>query len=294
VTLDQAMAAAAALVERELDRWLPRADTVEGRLHEAMRYAALGPGKRLRPLLVVESARLFGVVPEQAAPAAAAIELVHAYSLVHDDLPCMDDDDLRRGRPTVHRAFDEATAVLAGDALLTLAFEVMADPSAASDAAVRCELVAGLARAAGARGMVAGQAIDLAAETTAIDLPETRRLQALKTGALIGFSCEAGAILGRADRPARKALAGYASDLGLAFQIVDDVLDVEGDEATVGKKLRKDQSAGKATFVDHLGLHGAKREARQLADSAAGRLASFGERADVLRKLAAFVVSRRA
>ncbi len=287
------MAAAAALVERELDHWLPHADTVEGRLHAAMRYAALGPGKRMRPLLVVETARLFGVAAERAAPAAAAIELVHAYSLVHDDLPCMDDDDLRRGRATVHRAFDEATAVLTGDALLTLAFEVMGDVSAGPDAAARCELVVGLARAAGANGMVAGQAIDLAAETAEIDLIETRRLQALKTGALIGFSCEAGAILGRADLPARKALAAYAADLGLSFQITDDVLDLEGDEAAVGKKLRKDRKAGKVTFVDHLGLDGAKREAQQLAQAAAGRLASFGERADVLRKLAAFVVSRR-
>jgi farnesyl diphosphate synthase len=287
------MAAAAALVERELDHWLPHADTAEGRLHAAMRYAALGPGKRLRPLLVVEVARLFDVAPERAAPAAAAIELVHAYSLVHDDLPCMDDDDMRRGRATVHRAFDEATAVLTGDALLTLAFEVMADSSAGPDAAVRCELVAGLARAAGAGGMVAGQAIDLAAETAELDLIETRRLQSLKTGALIGFSCEAGAILGRADRQVRTALAGYAADLGLAFQIADDILDVEGDEATVGKTLRKDVKAGKATFVDHLGLDGAKREAQDLVQSAARRLASFGERADVLRKLAAFVVSRR-
>ncbi|WP_368744664.1 polyprenyl synthetase family protein [Desertibaculum subflavum] len=293
MTLHRAMAAAAALVERELDHWLPHADTVEGRLHAAMRYAALGPGKRMRPLLVVETARLFGVAAERAAPAAAAIELVHAYSLVHDDLPCMDDDDLRRGRATVHRAFDEATAVLTGDALLTLAFEVMGDVSAGPDAAARCELVVGLARAAGANGMVAGQAIDLAAETAEIDLIETRRLQALKTGALIGFSCEAGAILGRADLPARKALAAYAADLGLSFQITDDVLDLEGDEAAVGKKLRKDRKAGKVTFVDHLGLDGAKREAQQLAQAAAGRLASFGERADVLRKLAAFVVSRR-
>jgi farnesyl diphosphate synthase len=288
------MAAAAALVERELDHWLPHADTAEGRLHAAMRYAALGPGKRLRPLLVVETARLFGVAPERAAPAAAAIELVHAYSLVHDDLPCMDDDDLRRGRATVHRAFDEATAVLTGDALLTLAFEVLGDPSAGPDAEARCALVVGLARAAGPAGMVAGQAIDLAAETSDIDLIETRRLQALKTGALIGFACEAGAILGRADRSARQALAAYASDLGLAFQIADDVLDVEGDEAAVGKRLRKDQKAGKATFVDHLGLDGAKREAQNLAASAAARLASFGERADVLSKLAAYVVSRRA
>ncbi len=288
------MAAAAAAVEAAIAALLPRGSGPEARLHEAMAYAALGPGKRLRPLLLIEAGHVFSVPIEHTAAAAAAIEMLHAYSLVHDDLPCMDDDDLRRGRPTLHRKFDEATAVLAGDALLTLAFEAIARPEVDPDPALRLKLVGGLARAAGACGMVAGQAIDIAAETAPIDLAETRRLQSLKTGALIAFACEAGGLLGRADAGELEALRAYAADLGLAFQIADDILDVEGEEAAVGKRLRKDAAAGKATFVDHLGLAGAKAEAAALARTAAARLASFDERADVLRALAQFIVTRRA
>lgn len=288
------MAAATVAVEAAITAVLPKASGSEARLHEAMAYAALGPGKRLRPLLVIEAGHVFSVPVEHTAAAAAAIEMLHAYSLVHDDLPCMDDDDLRRGRPTVHRKYDEATAVLAGDALLTLAFEAITRPEVDSDPALRLKLVTGLARAAGASGMVAGQAIDIAAETTPIDLAETRRLQSLKTGALISFACEAGGLLGRASAGELAALRAYAEDLGLAFQIADDILDVEGEEAAVGKRLRKDAAAGKATFVDHLGLAGAKSEAAKLAETAAARLASFDERADVLRALAQFIVTRRA
>lgn len=288
------MVAAAAAVEEAIRRILPMAQGPEANLHEAMAYAVLGPGKRLRPLLLIEAGNIFSVPVEHTAPAAAAVEMLHAYSLVHDDLPCMDDDDLRRGRPTVHRRYDEATAVLAGDALLTLAFETMTRQDVDPDPALRLKLVAGLARAAGASGMVAGQAIDIFAESNRIDLAETRRLQSLKTGALIAFACEAGGILGRATAHELDLLRSYADDIGLAFQIADDILDVEGDEASVGKRLRKDAAAGKATFVDHLGLEGARAQALELAEKAAARLASFDERADVLRALPAFIVTRRA
>lgn len=288
------MGAAAAAVEAAIASVLPKAPGPEGRLHEAMAYAALGPGKRLRPLLLIETGNVFSVPLEHTAAAAAAVEMLHAYSLVHDDLPCMDDDDLRRGRPTVHRKYDEAIAVLAGDALLTLAFEAIARPEVDPDPALRLKLVAGLARAAGAAGMVAGQAIDIFAETNQIDLEETRRLQSLKTGALISFACEAGGLLGRASAGELATLRAYADDIGLAFQIADDILDVEGEEEAVGKRLRKDAAAGKSTFVDHLGLAGAKSEAAALAEKAAARLASFDERADVLRALPAFIVTRRA
>ncbi|MCC0063372.1 MAG: polyprenyl synthetase family protein [Defluviimonas sp.] len=270
-------------------------ETIEGALAfhpdvpvvHAMRYALQG-GKRLRALLVIESARVHGIAEDEALSAAAAVEALHAYSLVHDDLPAMDDDDLRRGQPTVHRKWDEATAILAGDALQSLAFELCCDPALG---ARRTELVAALAKAAGAEGMVLGQALDIAAETAPapLSLDEISRLQDAKTGALIGFAATAGAILAGADRA---PLAAYARALGLAFQIADDILDVEGDPAKAGKKLGKDAAAGKATFVSLLGLAKAKRRARELADEAQKALVPYGMRADVLREIAEFAISR--
>jgi farnesyl diphosphate synthase len=257
----------------------------------AMGYAVSG-GKRLRGYLVMEGARLHGVEPDRALRAAMAIEAIHAYSLVHDDLPCMDDDDLRRGQPTVHRKWDEATAVLAGDALQTLGFELVADPACHPDPAVRADLSLSLARASGARGMVLGQARDMAAERaeTPLDLAAITRLQADKTGALIGWAAEAGARLAQAD-PA--PLAAYARALGLAFQIADDILDVEGDAGAMGKAVGKDGARGKATFVSLLGLDGAKARAERLVTEACDALHGYGARADALRQAARFVISRR-
>ena len=290
---EAALAACAQAVESELDRLLPKADDApERQLFEAMRHAALGGGKRLRPFLAVAGADLFGADKAQAVRAGAAIELVHAYSLVHDDLPCMDDDDLRRGRPTVHKRWDEATAVLAGDALLTLAFEALAHESTASDAASRCELVLGLSRAAGAQGMVGGQMLDLLGENAELGEPEIVRLQRLKTGAMISFAAEAGAILGRASEAERTALRLYAHDLGLAFQIADDLLDHRGDAGKLGKKTGKDAGRGKATFVALLGEPQADARARMLARQAASHLDAFGPRAELLRKLAEFAINR--
>ena len=257
----------------------------------AMRYAVSG-GKRLRAFLVVEGAALHGVDPARALNAAAAIEAVHAYSLVHDDLPCMDDDDLRRGLPTVHVKWDQATAVLAGDALQTLAFDLLSDPATHADADVRVDLIGSLARASGARGMVYGQALDIAAESAdrPLTLNEITELQAGKTGALIAWSAEAGARLARADIA---PMTRYATALGLAFQIADDILDIEGDAAEVGKAVGKDAAAGKATFVTLLGLDGAKVRARDLIDEAIGALEPYGAGADILRDAARFVISRR-
>ncbi len=280
-------------ISRELNAILPDADGLEGRVHEAMRYATLAGGKRLRPLLVLACADLFGVSRSSSMRVAAAVELVHTYSLIHDDLPCMDDDELRRGVPTVHIKYDDATAVLAGDALLTLAFEVLGDPSCHSDPTVRANLVVALAQAAGANGMVAGQMIDLVAETQLYDVNTITRLQQLKTGALISFSCESGAILGRASEPMRHALHAYAHDLGLAFQIVDDLLDAEGDAEVMGKAVGKDKDRGKATFVSVLGVERARTQARMLADQAASHLDPFAEKADLLREVAAFVIDRK-
>lgn len=257
---------------------------------EAMGYACRG-GKGLRGFLVIESARLHGIPAAQSVWAAAAVEAVHAYSLVHDDLPAMDDDDLRRGQPTVHVRWDEATAILAGDALQTLAFDLLARPDCAADPAIRVDLIASLARAAGARGMVLGQGQDIAAETAAapLTLDEITELQANKTGALIRWSAEAGARLAGAD-PA--PLTRYATALGLAFQIADDILDVEGDAATAGKRLRKDDAAGKATFVSLLGLEGARARAAALVEEAEKALSPFGSDAESLRAAARFVMSR--
>lgn len=261
----------------------------EGELRAAIGYGAQG-GKRLRAFLVLESAALFGLPAAQAMPAAAAVEALHAYSLVHDDLPCMDDDDLRRGLPTVHVKWDEATAVLAGDALQTLAFELCCDPALGAPER-RIALVAALARASGAAGMVHGQALDIAAETAAapLTLAEITELQAGKTGALISFAAEAGAILAGADRA---PLARYAAALGLAFQIADDILDVEGSEEAAGKRLNKDAEAGKATFVSLLGLEGAKARAAALVAEAEAALAPYGAKAQTLIEAARFVIAR--
>ncbi|MCB2101182.1 MAG: polyprenyl synthetase family protein [Rhodobacterales bacterium] len=288
------MADNAARVEDYLDRLLPLHDNPEARVIEAMRYATLGGGKRVRPFLVTQSARLFAVSEDSALRAAAAVEMVHCYSLVHDDLPAMDDDDLRRGRPTCHKAFDEATAILAGDALLTRAFEVMADPSIHPDPRIRADLVVALARASGAEGMVGGQMLDLVAEKADLTVPEITRLQRMKTGALIAVSCEAGAILGKASKMQHTALLAYAHDLGLAFQIIDDLLDVEGDAAEVGKATGKDADAGKATFVSLLGAERARSQAAMLVEQAGQHLDIFAEKADPLKRLARFVFERRA
>ena len=277
---------AATRVEDALDGFLAPGDTT---LLAAMRHAVLGGGKRLRAFLALESAAMFRVPAGQALRTAAAVELIHAYSLVHDDLPCMDDDDLRRGRPTVHVKWDEATAVLAGDALQTLAFEVLAAPQSAIDPRLQARLVLGLAQAAGAHGMAGGQAIDIAAETAPapLDLAAITDLQALKTGALFVWAAELGAILGRSD-PA--PLRGFASALGLAFQICDDILDVEGDPGTAGKRLRKDEARGKATFVSLLGLEGAHRRARELVSDAREALAPYGSAAGNLMLAGQFVL----
>ena len=282
---------------RTVDAVIGRLITVphepEARVFEAMRYAALAPGKRLRPFFVLATSSLFGVSQVSALQVAAAIELMHTYSLVHDDLPAMDNSDLRRGRPTCHKAFDEATAILAGDGLLTMAFEVLAHPDTHGDPAVRCELVAALAKAAGPAGMVGGQMIDLQAENQTLDIGAITRLQRLKTGALIAFSCEAGAILGKALGEPRRALIGYAHDIGLAFQIADDLLDVEGSAAEIGKSVGQDVVAGKSTFVSILGLDGARNQAKTLVAQAIQHLEPFGAKADLLRKAAHFVVERR-
>ncbi|NIX75104.1 polyprenyl synthetase family protein [Microvirga terricola] len=266
------------------------------RLIAAMRYAALGGGKRLRPFLTIEAARLFGQEGDGPLRAGSAIELLHCYSLVHDDLPSMDDDDLRRGRPTVHKAFDEATAILVGDALQTLAFEVLADSATDLDPAVRSELVLGLALASGLGGMVGGQMLDLAAEGRygAAHLAEAdiRRLQMMKTGAILTFSVEAGAILGRADAAALQSLKDYGRALGAAFQVADDILDRESSAEALGKRTGKDQEKGKATLVDLLGLDGARRECRQLVEKAEAALEGFGADADTLRAAVRFVVER--
>ncbi len=294
ISFAAALADAAKLTDTAIDRLIPVPEGLEARVFEAMRYAALAPGKRLRPFLVLASGRLFAVSQRSALQVAAAIELVHSYSLVHDDLPAMDDSDLRRGRPTCHKAFDDATAILAGDGLLTLAFEVLAQPDTHGDPAVRCELVSALAAAAGSSGMVGGQMIDLIAENRELDIGAVTRLQRLKTGALIAFSCEAGAILGKAPIEVRLALRGYAHDLGLAFQIADDLLDVQGDSGETGKPVGQDGAAGKATFVSILGAERARSQAEHLVRQAVAHLDSFEERANLLRQAARFVIERRA
>jgi len=284
---------AARLTDAALERLLVMPPGLEARVCDAMRYSALAPGKRLRPFLVLASSNLFGVARRCALQVAVAIEMVHAYSLVHDDLPAMDDSDMRRGRPTCHKQFDEATAVLAGDGLLTSAFEVLAHTDTHGDPAVRCELVGTLAAAAGPAGMVGGQMIDLIAEHKRLHIGEITRLQRMKTGALIAFACESGAILAKAPSELRIALRGYAHDLGLAFQIADDLLDVEGSASETGKPVGADAAAGKATFVSILGVDRARAQAELLVRQAVAHLELFEQRAELLREAARFVIARR-
>ena len=285
------LARSAKAVEQALDQLLPADGT---RLMDAMRYSALAPGKRIRPFFVMESSRLLGAEPNQALRVAAALECVHCYSLIHDDLPAMDDDDLRRGRPTAHIAFDEATAILAGDALLTFAFEILGEPATHHDAAVRAELVLKLAKAAGANGMAGGQMLDIQAEQEAEHgLDKIMALQSMKTGALFRFALEAGAILARAPENARQSLLAYAENIGLAFQIADDILDHESTPETLGKAVLKDAAKGKATFIDLLGKSGAKTRANELVLAANEALIPFAKNADLLREAANFIVFRK-
>jgi farnesyl diphosphate synthase len=277
-----------------LDQLIPAASGPEAQLMRAMRHGALGKGKRLRPFIAIEVGRMFGAQEKALLRAAAAIECMHAYSLIHDDLPCMDDDDYRRGQPTVHKQFDEATAVLAGDALQALAFEIMASSETHRDALMRCKLIERMAMASGARGMVGGQMIDMnPISDTEEPLQVLTRMQRLKTGALITLAGEIGALLGGALENERQAIAGYTNDLGLAFQIVDDLLDVEGDPEILGKGVGKDMVAGKVTFVSLLGVEKAQDQVRYLAAQAKQHLASFGTRAASLLHTVDFVLNRR-
>jgi farnesyl diphosphate synthase len=281
-------------IDSVFDAMLPVPQDTSARLVEAMRYAAIGGGKRVRPLLVVSTASLFGVNRESALRAGAAIEAIHVYSLIHDDLPCMDNDDMRHGKPTLHRVYDEATAVLAGDALHALAFEILADVETSADPFTRSELILTLGQASGMNGMAGGQMMDMVADEEGIeyDLHTITRLQQLKTGALLAASVEMGAILGKVAPQGRAHLRAYARDIGLAFQIADDLLDVEGDADKAGKTLRKDEVQGKQTFVTLMGVEKAREQARALVDQAVLRLASYGPEADVLRALARFIVER--
>ena len=279
-------------VDAAFDAFLPVPPDARARLVEAMRYAVIGAGKRLRPLLLMATAQIYGVGREHAIRAGCAVEAIHTYSLIHDDLPCMDDDDLRRGRPSVHKAFDEATAVLAGDSLHAFAFELLCQPATSEDPFIRAELVRALAQAIGANGMAGGQMMDMVAETQSFDLPTITRLQQLKTGALLDAAVEMGAILGHAAPGERLHLRGYARDIGLAFQIVDDLIDHEGDEVKAGKALRKDEAAGKQTFITLLGAERAREQAHMLTQQAIGHLAQHGPEADMLRALARFIVER--
>jgi farnesyl diphosphate synthase len=290
--LSEALAGVAADIDAAFDRLLPVPQDARSRLLEAMRYAAIGGGKRIRPFLVVSTAELYGVQRDVALRVGLAIEAIHVYSLIHDDLPCMDDDAIRHGKPTVHCAFDEATAVLAGDALHAFAFELLADPVTSGDPFTRIELVATLGSASGLNGMAGGQMMDIAAENSEFDLQTITRLQQLKTGALLSAAVDMGAILGKAPVEGRGHLRGYARDIGLAFQIVDDLLDHEGDEATAGKALRKDAEAGKQTFVSVVGPDRARAQARQLVEQAVAQLGQYGPEADKLRALARYIVER--
>lgn len=282
----------AADIDAAFDRLLTIPDDPRLRLYEAMRHAAIGGGKRLRPLLVRAACDLFNVSDESALRVGLAIECIHVYSLIHDDLPAMDDDDMRRGKPTVHRAFDEATAILAGDCLHDLAFQVVADDDTHPDPFVRVELIRTLALASGPAGMAGGQMMDLEAGNARFDLATVTRLQNLKTGALIAFCVEAAAIMARLPHESRTALHGYARDIGLAFQIVDDLMDVEGDEALAGKALGKDAAAGKETFVSLLGIDRAREQAHLLVAQAKEHLAGYGAEADLLRAIADYIVER--
>ena len=290
--LHSALAQIATDIDREFAMLLVSPGDARDPLYAAMRHAAIGGGKRLRPLLVVATAALFHVGRDVALRVGTAVEAIHVYSLVHDDLPCMDDDDLRHGKPTLHRAYDEATAVLAGDSLHALAFEILSHSGTHSDPFVRSELIATLAMASGPDGMAGGQMMDLEAEKTTFDLPTVTRLQALKTGALIAASVEMGAILGHVPPEGRTNLGGYARDIGLAFQIADDILDVEGDPELAGKALHKDADAGKGTFVSLMGLDRAKQQAEMLVEQAVGQLSGYGQEADLLRAIANYITQR--
>jgi farnesyl diphosphate synthase len=292
LTLKKALSEVSDEIDRRFDALLGVPDDPRADLYRAMRHAAIGGGKRLRPLLVFATAQLFAVDRACAARAALAIECIHVYSLIHDDLPAMDDDDLRRGKPTVHKLYDEATAILAGDSLHALAFEVLADPATHPDPFVRAELVLELARAAGPAGMAGGQMMDIEAERTSFDLGTVTRLQAMKTGALIGCAVESGMILGHVPPEGRTPLRGYARDIGLAFQIADDILDETGDETAVGKRVGKDSAAGKETFLTLLGLDRARDQARMLVEQAIDHLRGYGDEADLLRDIARFVLER--
>jgi len=292
MTFEQRLAQNARLVENWLDKRINDADVSAPQLWRAMRYAALGAGKRLRPFLLMETAAMFGVARNAALPAACALECIHCYSLVHDDLPAMDDDDLRRGKPTVHLHFDEATAILAGDSLLTLAFEILSDPAPLSDPVLGLELVQALAKASGADGMAGGQMLDLAAEVAPARLEDIKLIQSLKTGCLITHACHAGAILGRASIEQTAQLMTYAENIGLAFQIADDLLDHEGTSDTIGKATQKDAGAGKATFVSLLGAIKARALAQRQVEQAIDAISGFGAKADMLRAAAEFAITR--
>jgi farnesyl diphosphate synthase len=290
--LRSASAAVAAKVDRLFGYYLKPPGDDRDRLFEAMRHAGIGGGKRLRPLLTVAAARLFGVDDERALRAGAAIEAIHVYSLIHDDLPCMDDDDLRRGKATVHKLYDEATAVLAGDCFHDLAFEILSDPATHEDPFIRAELVIELARASGPNGMAGGQMLDLVSEGGTLDLAAISRLQQLKTGALIEYAVEAACIMGHVDARARTPYRGYARDIGLAFQIADDLLDHGGDETVAGKRLNKDADAGKATFVSLMGAERARQQLSMLVAQAIEHLHDHGAEADLLRAIANYVEKR--
>jgi len=291
--LQTALDESVGLVEKKIKNLLPATDLAESHLYDAMRYGVLGGGKRLRPFMVMQAAALFNVDPLRARRAAAAVEFLHCYSLIHDDLPAMDDSDKRRGKATVHRKFDEATGILAGDALLTLAFEVLSDRDTHPDPHVRIELVRKLAIASGGHGMVGGQMLDLIGEREEFDLGTISRMQRMKTGHLFAFACEAGAILGKASDQQKKALCNYAYDLGLAFQVTDDVLDVEADPNETGKPANQDEKAGKSTFVSTMGKDQAKMRAEMLIHQAIRHLHVFDGRAEMLKELAMYVLGRR-
>lgn len=282
----------AARIDHGFDLLLPVPDDARARLYEAMRHAAIGGGKRLRPLLVEATCDLFNIARESALRVGLAVECIHVYSLIHDDLPAMDDDDMRRGKPTVHKAFDEASAILAGDCLHDVAFEILADEQTHADPFVRIDLVRALALASGPAGMAGGQMMDLEAEKSRFDLATVTRLQNLKTGALIAFCVEAAAIMARIPVDARTSLHGYARDIGLAFQIADDLLDVEGDADLAGKALGKDAAAGKETFVSLLGVDRARAQAHMLVDQAKAHLHGYGAEADLLRAIADYIIER--
>ncbi|MBY6217471.1 polyprenyl synthetase family protein [Qipengyuania aquimaris] len=291
-TLAEAFARVQEDVDAAFDAYLPVPQDTRARLVEAMRYAVIGGGKRVRPLLVCSTARLFGVDRDAAVAAGCAVEAIHAYSLIHDDLPCMDDDDMRHGKPTLHKVYDDATAVLAGDCLHALAFDILTMSGTSSDPFVRAELVATLAKASGHEGMAGGQMMDIVSDEEEYDIRQVTRLQQLKTGALLAASVEMGAILGKVPPEGRTHLRAYARDIGLAFQIADDLLDVEGDEEKAGKALRKDEGQGKQTFVTLMGRDKARAQAEMLVDQAGEHLSSYGSDAQALVELAHFIVKR--